>query len=106
MLTVVVLSVVVPCVVAGASVALRSRLPSLAFDVRGIALQTVIIMVVLLAVAGAIAGVLVSRGNQAATSLESQNISVNTLYTTSSACTNAGYSWVASNAGNSGTTCT
>ena len=45
------------------------------FDERGIALQTVIIMVVLLAIAGAIAAVLLTRGGEAASQLEAQSIS-------------------------------
>ena len=69
MLTAIVLSLAVPSVAGAAYLALRNRLPDLVADVRGIALQTVIIMVVLLAVAGAIAAVLISRGNQAATDL-------------------------------------
>ena len=40
------------------------------FDERGIALQTVIIMVVLLAIAGAVAAVLLSRANETTTQLE------------------------------------
>ena len=40
------------------------------FDERGIALQTVIIMVVLLAIFGAIAAVLLARGEKATTQLE------------------------------------
>ena len=44
------------------------------FDQRGIALQTVIIMVVLLAIAGGVAAVLFSRGQSATQQLESQNI--------------------------------
>ena len=44
------------------------------FDERGIALQTVIIMVVLLAIAGGVAAVLFSRGQSATQQLESQNI--------------------------------
>ena len=44
------------------------------FDERGIALQTVIIMVVLLAIAGGVAAVLFSRGQSATQQLEAQNI--------------------------------
>ena len=45
------------------------------FDERGIALQTVIIMVVLLTIAGAVAAVLLTRGGEAASQLEAQGIS-------------------------------
>ena len=44
-------------------------------DARGIALQTVIIMVVLLAIAGGVAAVLLSRGGEAVTDIERQQIS-------------------------------
>ena len=44
-------------------------------DQRGIALQTVIIMVVLLAIAGGVAAVLFSRANDATQSLEQSNVS-------------------------------
>ena len=62
MLTVIVLSIVVPSVAAAAFMALRRRLPIPVADRRGIALQTIIIMVVLLAIAGAVAAVLITRG--------------------------------------------
>ena len=61
MLTVIVLSIVVPSVAAAVFMALRGRLPIPVADRRGIALQTIIIMVVLLAIAGAVAAVLVTR---------------------------------------------
>ena len=54
---------------------LRGRLPNLVADVRGIALQTVIIMVVLLAIAGGVAAVLLNRGGEAVTDIERQQIS-------------------------------
>ena len=44
------------------------------FDERGIALQTVIIMVVLLAIAGGVAAVLFSRANEATEQLEDTEI--------------------------------
>ena len=43
-------------------------------DVRGVALQTVIVIVVLLAIAGAVAGVLLSRGGEAVAEAERQDI--------------------------------
>ena len=45
------------------------------FDERGIALQTVIILVVLLAIAGAVAAVLFSRASDVTGDLESQDVS-------------------------------
>ena len=44
------------------------------FDQRGIALQTVIIMVVMLAIAGAVAAVLLSRGSETTAQLEQQGV--------------------------------
>ena len=51
------------------------------FDQRGIALQTVIIMVVLLAIAGAVAAVLFSRASDVTSELESQDVSSATIDT-------------------------
>ena len=65
------------------------------FDERGIALQTVIIMVVLLARAGGIAAVLLNRGSEAADQLEQQETTVapNT-YENKALCEAAGNTWV------------
>ena len=76
MLTVVVLFIAVPCAVVrsgpnAAGQAADTWLPT----VRGIALQTVIIMVVLLAIAGGVAAVLLNRGGEAVTDIERQQIS-------------------------------
>ena len=63
-------------------------------DQRGIALQTVIIMVVLLAIAGGIAAVLLTRGQQTATQLENQAIGVPAgEYLSRSFCRGAGHDW-------------
>ena len=82
-------------VVAGvACLALRGRLPNLAADVRGIALQTVIIMVVLLAIAGGVSAVLLNRGGQAVTDIERQQISREASeFSGSALCNAAGYVW-------------
>ena len=94
MLTVVVLSLVVPSLAGAAYLALRGRPPSLAADVRGIALQTVIIMVVLLAIAGGVATVLLSRGGEAVTDIERQDISREASdFTGSALCEAAGFGW-------------
>ena len=74
MLTVVVISLVVPSLVAAAGLALTGKLPNLVADARGIALQTVIIMVVLLAIAGGVAAVLLNRGGEAVQDIERQDI--------------------------------
>ena len=89
-----VISMVVPVVAGVACLALRGRLPNLAADVRGIALQTVIIMVVLLAIAGGVAAVLLNRGGEAVTDIERQQISRQASeFSGSSLCNAAGYVW-------------
>ena len=94
MLTVIVLSIVVPSVAGTAYLALRGRLPSLVADVRGIALQTVIIMVVLLAIAGGVAAVLLSRGGEAVGDIERQQITRSAGdFKGSALCAAAGHSW-------------
>ena len=94
MLTVVVLSLVVPSLVAVAGLALTSKLPNLVADARGIALQTVIIMVVLLAIAGGVAAVLLSRGGEAVTDIERQQISRTAAdFSGSALCKAAGFTW-------------
>lgn len=82
------------------SCGLRRRPAGIPADRRGIALQTVIIMVVLLVIAGAVAGVLITRGDEAVTDLERQNITQEASnFTSETLCKAAGYSWIdASNA--------
>lgn len=94
MTTAIVVSLAFPLVGASAFLALRGRLPRLAADVRGIALQTVIVMVVLLAIAGAVAAVLLTRGSDAISEVEDQNITIATRFTDSTSCVRAGFSWV------------
>ena len=90
----IVVSVVVPILTGAVLLAVRNRLPRLAADVRGIALQTVIIMVVLLAIAGAVAGVLLTRGGEAVTDIEQQDISRDPGdFDGEALCKAAGYSW-------------
>ena len=94
MLTVIVLSIAVPSLAGVAYLGLRSRLPRLAANVRGIALQTVIIMVVLLAVAGAVAGVLLTRGGEAVSEVERQEITRDPAdFTNSGLCEGYGFTW-------------
>ena len=94
MLTVIVLSIAIPGAVGATFLALRSRMPDLAADLRGIALQTVIIMVVLLAIAGAIAGVLLARGGEAVADVERQQISRSAAqYSSEALCKAAGFNW-------------
>lgn len=98
MLAVIILSVAVPVVTYIGNWALRNKYPDRVADVRGIALQTVIIIVVLLAIAGAVAGVLISRGDQAAEQLRDQDMSVNEtgragMYKTENSCKAAKFTW-------------
>lgn len=63
-------------------------------DIRGIALQTVIVMVVLLAIAGAVATVLLTRGGEAVSDLERQDIAREPAdFTTATLCEAAGFNW-------------
>ncbi len=63
MTTAVVISIIVPIVASALFLAARSRLPKPAADARGIALQTVIVIVVMLVIAGAVAGILLNRAS-------------------------------------------
>ncbi|MCY4101819.1 MAG: hypothetical protein OXG55_00925 [bacterium] len=65
----------VPAAALVVGVLLRRRSPGLVADLRGIALQTVIIMVVLLAIAGAVAGVLLNRASDVTGELEAADVS-------------------------------
>ena len=65
------------------------------FDERGIALQTVIIMVVLLAIAGGVAAVLLTRGSEATSELQAQEVTVSAYsYGNAALCRAAGHEWV------------
>ncbi|WP_419553048.1 hypothetical protein [Candidatus Poriferisodalis sp.] len=68
------LSVGVPVALALACWRCRRRWPALAADIRGIALQTVIVIVVMLVIAGGVAGVLLSRGGDVIADLEGQDV--------------------------------
>lgn len=89
----IVVSIFVPIAAAATFLVTRNRAPKRAADVRGIALQTVIVMVVLLAIAGAVAAVLLTRGGQAISEVEEQNITIATRFTDSTSCVRAGFSW-------------
>ena len=94
MLTVVMLSMIMSSAAVAARWALRSRLPNSVADVRGIALQTVIIMVVLLAIAGGVSAVLLNRGGEAVTDIERQQISRQASeFSGSALCNAAGFVW-------------
>ena len=69
---IVVLALAVPAVAVVSGFALRGRALRLAADKRGIALQTIIIVVVLLAIAGAVAAVLLTRAGTETDRLEDE----------------------------------
>ncbi len=95
MLTIILLATILPILTGVVYVALRNRFPQRVADIRGIALQTVIVIVVLLAIAGAVAGVLISRGDQAVADLERQDIARPPVanVTTRTECVRWGYEW-------------
>lgn len=105
MITVVTLAVAVPSLLAVTFLGLQ-RIQSMPFarslaharaaDTRGIALQTIIIMVVLLAIAGAVAAVLLTRAGEETARLEDQDLT-DTAYaiTSETLCTTSGYTWTA-----------
>ena len=94
MLTATLVAIVLPGVAVAVCLALRGKLPNLVADVRGIALQTVIIMVVLLAIAGGVAAVLLNRGGEAVTDIERQQISRQASeFKGSALCEAAGFDW-------------
>ena len=94
MLSVLLLSVGIPCMALAVCSGLRRKMPARAANTRGLALQTVIIMVVLLAIAGAVAAVLVARGNQAVGEIERTNITRQPSdFTSETLCTAAGFTW-------------
>ena len=68
---------------------------ALRFDERGIALQTIIIMVVLLAIAGTVAAVLINRAGTETDRLESQTNSAVYGITNRTACEIGGGDWQA-----------
>ena len=96
------MSILVPIAALAAFVgARRGRVPTFLEDRRGIALQTVIIMVVLLAIAGGVAAVLLSRGSEAVGDLEQTQVQRSAAdFSSEALCTAAGYTWT------SGTGCT
>ena len=68
------MAVGVPAVLAAAYLASRRSWSPAHADNRGIALQTVIVIVVMLVIAGGVAGVLLSRGGDVMSDLEDQNL--------------------------------
>ena len=74
MFTIILLSIGLPVLAGTVYLTLRNRRPELVADMRGIALQTVIVIVVLLAIAGAVAGVLMTRGTESVAELQTTNV--------------------------------
>lgn len=74
MTTVILVSVLAPIAAGALFLAARHRLPKPAADTRGIALQTIIVMVVLLAIAGAVAAVLLNRAGSETDRLENETV--------------------------------
>lgn len=94
MITVALLAVGVPSLFGIVSWGLRRRPAGVTADIRGIALQTVIIMVVLLVIAGAVAGVLLTRGNEAVSDLERQDLTREASdFSNRALCIAGGFSW-------------
>lgn len=95
-------SVLVVALAAGLLVTSRYLLPKPVADTRGIALQTVIIMVVLLVIAGGVAAVLLARGNQAVSDLEETEVSEldRSEITSPALCTANSGTWTWSNSAN------
>lgn len=94
MITVALLAIGVPGLFGIASLGRRRRSEGISADIRGIALQTVIIMVVLIVIAGAVAGVLLTRGNEAVSDLERQDVSREASdFSNRALCVAAGFSW-------------
>lgn len=75
MTTVILVSLLAPIAAGALLLVARHRLPKLVADARGIALQTVIVIVVMLAIAGAVAAVLLSTGSEVTSDLESADLS-------------------------------
>ena len=95
MLTIILLATIAPTLTGVAYVALRNRFPQRVADIRGIALQTVIVIVVMLAIAGAVAGVLLTRGGEAVAELEGQEIDLKGEAEDEASCDLLGGSWTA-----------
>ena len=105
MLNVVILTVVVPSLLAFTFLGLRRVQATPLFqslthargsDARGIALQTIIILVVLLAIAGAVAAVLLTRAGTETDRLEGETDRWSDI-TNQTGCEIAGGTWTAGN---------
>ena len=93
MFTIILLSIGLPVLAGTAYATLRNRRPQFFADVRGVALQTVIVIVVLLAIAGAVAGVLLTRGAAEVQQLEADAVDQFARFTVEDDCVAAGGEW-------------
>ena len=84
MTTVIFVSVLAPIAAGALFLAARHRLPKPAADTRGIALQTIIVMVVLLAIAGAVAAVLLTTAGRS--TQEAEGVDVTTTVDNKEEC--------------------
>ena len=83
----------------------RRRLRTARSDNRGIALQTVIIMVVLVVIAGAVTAVLITRAGTETDRLENVNATIDaSKYPNEVLCEMAGHTWTDGNPGSCGAT--
>ena len=97
MLTVVLVSLAVPIAAVAAGLAARHKQPRLVANTRGIALQTVIIIVVLVAIAGGVSVALIGQGGDAIEEIDDIDITVDrTTITDEHECRAAGGTWAAS----------
>ena len=99
MLAIAIVSILVPAAAVGVYFASRSAMAQRLADSRGIALQTVIVMVVLLVIAGAVATVLLTRGGQAVNELDDADIVRFADIDTELRCLAAGGAWDATGQG-------
>jgi len=107
MLVTIATAVAVPVVAVLGSRLGRGQVRRVASDVQGIAMQTVIIMVVLIAIAGGVAGVLLTSGQDATTNLQNTEIDPDAAsYTIQALCEAAGHDWTATTTNVSSVGCT
>lgn len=99
MLTIVLFSIGAPILAGIGYLIMRDGRPQWSADMRGIALQTVIVIVVLLAIAGAVAGVLVARGGAEVQRLDEDAPDVFTTLGNQTDCEAAGGVWTATGGG-------
>lgn len=93
MLTIILVSVGTPILAGIGYLIMRDGHPQWTADMRGIALQTVIVIVVLLAIAGAVAGVLITRGEAEVATLQEQSTTGPARFSVETSCKAGGFEW-------------